>query len=193
MKKLTIILSLALFAACKKDSGITQADAVSQVKSTNQEFARTPVTRPFAASLYSSIDPDPSIPPTPCTGDLPGLANPGHFMHGQVTHLGELNWQQSRLQDISCNLSFATMQLTTHISGQFAAANGDLIYYTGNDVFDVTNLILQTGTTGTMQGEWTITGGTGRFAGATGSFTLNGTVSFITFTFSFEAVGTITY
>jgi hypothetical protein len=193
MKKLTIILSLLFFVACKKDSGIAQTDAIPQGSSTNQAFAKTPVTRPFAATLYSSIDPDPSIPPTACTGDLPGLANPGHFMHGQVTHLGELNWQQSRLQDTSCNLSFATMQLTTSISGQFAAANGDLIYYTGNDVFDVTNLIFQSGTTGTMQVTWTITGGTGRFEGASGSFTINGTVSFITFTFSFEAVGTITY
>lgn len=193
MKKLTIILSLLSFVACKKEPGIAKTDAVSQEQSTNQASAENPVTRPFSASLYSSIDPDPSIPPTPCTGDLPGLANPGHFMHGQVTHLGELNWQQSRLQDVSCNLSFATMQLTTNIRGQFAAANGDLIYYTGNDVFGVANLLLQTGTTGPLQGVWTITGGTGRFEGATGSFTLNGTVSFVTFTFSFDAVGTITY
>ena len=193
MKKLTIILSLALFAACKKDSGITQTESIPQGSSNNQLFGKTPLTRPFSATLYSSIDPDPSIPPTACTGDLPGLANPGHFMHGQVSHLGELNWEQSRLQDISCNLSFATMQLTTSISGQFMAANGDKIFYTGDDVFDVTNLIFQSGTTGTMQGTWTITGGTGRFAGATGSFTINGLVDFVANTFSCKCVGTISY
>jgi len=191
MKKLCFILSLVIFVACQKESGITKTDTISQGQSTNQ--ANPPVTRPFSASLYSSIDPDPSIPPTPCSGDLPGFANPGHFLHGSATHLGELNWQQSRLQDVSCNISFATAQLTTTINGQFAAANGDLVYYTGNDVFDITNLLTQAGTTGTLQGTWTITGGTGRFAGATGSFTINGEVSFVTRTFSFQAVGTITY
>ena len=191
MKKLTIILLLVLFVACKKESAVAEINPQGQ--SNIQAIGKSPVTRPFRASLYSSIDPDPSIPPTACTGDLPGLANPGHFLHGHATHLGELNWQQSRLQDISCNLSAAAMQLTTTISGQFAAANGDLVYYTGNDVFDVTNLLLQSGTTGTLQGVWTITGGTGRFEGATGSFTVTGMASFITFTFSFEALGTITY
>jgi hypothetical protein len=48
-----------------------------------------------------------------------------------------------------------------------AADNGDLLYYTGNDEIDVLNLIAQTGTTGTITGVWTITGGTGRFDGAT--------------------------
>src|SRR4051812_31246043 len=106
MKKLSFILCLVIFVACKKGSDVAGTDA--NLQSTNQ--ANAPVTRPFTASLYSSIDPDPSIPPTPCSGDLPGFANPGHFLHGVVSHLGELNWQQSRLQDVSCNLSFATAQ-----------------------------------------------------------------------------------
>jgi hypothetical protein len=190
MKKLTIaIFLLLLFLACKKgtDSAGLQEELISQPGGSNQ------VTRPFTANLYSSIDPDPSIPPTPCSGDLPGFANPGHFLHGQASHLGELIWQQSRLQDVSCNLNFATAQLTTSIAGQFAAANGDLVYYTGNDVFDITNFLTGGGPTGTLNGTWTITGGTGRFTGATGSFTITGTVDFTTLTFSFNAVGTITY
>jgi len=191
MQKLTIIiLSVLLFAACSKNPDQLTTNGDENVL---QSVQGAQVTREFRGQFQSSIDPDPSIPPTPCTGDFPGLANPGHFLHGNAIHLGEVIWQQSRLQDITCNLSFATMQLTTHISGQFAAANGDLIYYTGDDVFDVTNLVLQTGTTGTLQGVWTITGGTGRFAGATGSFTINGTASFVTFTFNFTAAGTITY
>jgi len=192
MKKLTIIiLSAVLFNACSKDS---DQSSTSREEVLNQSAQASPVTREFRGQFQSSIDPDPSIPPTPCSGDLPGLANPGHFLHGNAIHLGEVIWQQSRLQDVSCNLSFATGQLTTSISGQFAASNGDLIYYTGNDVLDVTNLLTgNTGQPGTIQGTWTITGGTGRFAGATGSLTISGPVDFTTMTFSFEAVGTITY
>jgi len=193
MKKLTvIIISLVLLFACsKKSDQLARTDLEETMSKSAQSL---PVSRVFNGQFQSSIDPDPTIPPTPCSGDLPGLANPGHFLQGNATHLGQVQWQQSRLQDVSCNLSFATGQLSTSISGQFAAANGDLIYYTGNDVLDITNLLTgNPGIPGTIQGTWTITGGTGRFSGASGSFTINGPVDFTTMTFSFEAIGTITY
>jgi hypothetical protein len=191
MKKLVIISSIVLIVACKKGSDVPATE--TNLQSTNQANGNGPVTRPFTASLQSSIDPDPSIPPTPCSGDLPGWANPGHFMHGTASHLGELKWEESRLQDVSCNINLATAQLTTSIAGQFTAANGDRVFYTGNDVIDITNLLTQGGTTGSFNGTWTITGGTGRFAGATGSFTVNGLADFTTFTFNINAVGSISY
>ena len=85
------------------------------------------------------------------------------------------------------------MLLTTNVSVELAAANGDIIYCSGNDVIDVSKLLTQTGTTGTISGTWTITGGTGRFNGASGSFTINGLVDFVTNTFNCECIGTVNY
>jgi hypothetical protein len=188
MKKLTImILSAVLFTACTKNQDLAPI---------NHEEAASPAALAFKGPRefrgQFEANPDPSSLPTACSGDL-GLAIPGYVLHGNAQHLGELIWQQSWFQHVSCNLNAAAGQLTTSISGQFAAANGDLIYYTGNDVLDVSNFLAGNGQPGTIQGTWTITGGTGRFAGASGTLTISGLVNFATLTFSFEAVGTIAY
>ncbi len=189
MKKLAIIIiSVFLFAACDKES-----EDLATPASVNQGNQNLKSTRVFKANFYSSVDANPSIPPTACSGDLPGLANPGYFLHGNATHMGALITTLSRGQDVSCDLSFATMLLTTSVNGQLAANNGDLIYYTGNDVIDASQFLTGAGTAGTITGTWTITGGTGRFTGASGSFNISGPVDFATGTFSFEALGTINY
>jgi hypothetical protein len=151
------------------------------------------VTRPFEVSLYTTVNADPLIPPTACSGDLPGLTTPAFFLHGTASHLGSINSALSSVQDVTCNLSFLTATLSTTVAGQIAAANGDLIYYTGVDEINVFNLLTSAGPTGPITGVWTITGGTGRFTGATGSFTINGSVEFATPTLTFTGQGTITY
>ena len=195
MKKLNIIiLSVVLLSACKKDSDDLSTSLTEQPKvSSTQANENLKSSKVFKANFYTSVDVNPAIPPTPCSGDLPGLANPGYFLHGHATHIGTLTALLSRGQDVSCNLSFATKLLTTNVSGQLAACNGDLIYYTGNDVIDASIYLAGTGTTGTITGTWTITGGTGKFAGASGSFHISGPVNFATGTFSFKALGTINY
>ena len=192
MKKfIVIILSGALLMACSKES--------NNLTIANEEIASQPggnsqITKLFKGAFQSSVNPDLSIPPTPCSGDIPGFAIPERYLlNGHATHLGELQGQQSGFQHVSCNLTVSSFQLTAIISGQLSASNGDLIYYTGNDVIDVSNLLTQQGTTGAIEGVWTITGGTGRFAGASGSFTINGAVNFATMTLGFTAEGTITY
>jgi hypothetical protein len=193
MKKIKIIaLAIILLSACKKDNSEMNIDNKTQT-SLNSNAARASATRSFEITFTTTADTDPSIPPTPCTGDLPGLANAGVFLHGNATQLGLINSSQSRLQDVSCNLSFTTALLTTTIAGQMTGANGDKIYFTGNDEINASNLLTGAGPTGTITGLWTITGGTGRFANATGSFTINGPVDFATSTFSGTGAGTITY
>jgi hypothetical protein len=71
--------------------------------------------------------------------------------------------------------------------------NGDLVYYTGSDEINVFNLLTGAGTTGTITGVWTITGGAGRFEGATGSFAIDGFVDFTDLTLYFSGDGTINY
>jgi hypothetical protein len=190
MKKLSIIiLSVSLLIACNKESGEMAVQSKAGVIQTPENA----IPRVFKGNIYSELNLDPSIPPMACTGDLPGLFLPDHFLHGNMTHTGELIWEQSKLRHLSCNLSFVTRQLTASVSGQLATANGDLVFYSGNDVIDVTNLLTGGGPTGSIEGTWNITGGTGRFAGASGSFTINGTVDFTTGTFSCSANGTIIF
>ncbi len=192
MKKLSIIiLSVLLFVACNKESGSLTLHEEEAVSKSGQ---KSQVTRVFKGEFQASIDPDPSNSPIVCAGDIPGFAIPVRFLlNGNATHVGELIEQQSGFQHASCNLSVSTMQLTTTIGGQLVASNGDRIFYTGHDVIDVSGLLTGQGTTGTIQGVWTITGGTGRFEEASGSFTINGHVDFVTTTLSFKAEGTITY
>ena len=188
MKNLSLIaLFMMVLASCQK------ADELNAPANEQSVVQRSQSQRVFKATLQSSLNTDPSIPPTSCSGDLPEFAVPDHFLAGKATHLGHLNAGLSTLHHDDCNLSFATMTLTTGVSGQLAASNGDLVYYTGEDVINVFNLLTGAGTTGTIEGTWTITGGTGRFEGASGSFTISGLVDFVTGTFSANALGSITY
>jgi len=191
MKKLSIlIMSFGLLVSCSKESDDLGAPASS---AQSQTTSGAKASKIFKASFQSIVDVNPAIPPTQCSGDLPTLANPGYFLTGNATHLGEIISSQSRGQDLTCDLSFTTKLLITSVSGQLTAANGDVIYYTGNDVIDASNYIDGVGYDGTITGTWTITGGSGRFEGATGSFDINGPADFSTGTFSFEAIGTINY
>jgi hypothetical protein len=186
MKNLSLIaLFLMSLASCQ------QVDEFASPTGAERIVQRSQNLRPFKATLQSLVNP--GNPLTECSGDIPGFAIPDHFLAGQATHLGNLNAALSTLHHDDCNLSFATLSLTASVSGRLAAANGDLIYYTGDDVIDASALLTGTGTTGPITGTWTITGGTGRFNGASGSFTINGIVDFIAGTFSAQANGTITY
>lgn len=183
MKNLSLIaLCFMVLASCQQADELVAPGGLSFIEQRSQQ------ARPFHADLSGALDPN-SLP-TACTGDLP-LALLDYTLSGNATHLGNLS--SSYLHHDDCNLSFATMLLTTNVSGELAAANGDLVYYTGADVINVFNLLTGSGSTGPITGTWTITGGTGRFEGATGSVTLNGLVDFTTLNFTAEANGTITY
>jgi hypothetical protein len=198
MRKSTIFaLTIMLLTACKKDikdinsNPIVQADLNSK---THTEIAK--VSRPMKVAFYSSVNA--ASPALACT--LPGvpfgIANSGYFLHGNATHLGLINSETSMGQDGSCNLSGSTFILSTTTAGQIVAANGDKITYTGSDEIDLNNIIFHGGTTAAITGLWTITGGTGRFDGASGSFTISGVVNVATVggpTFSITGEGTITY
>jgi len=82
----------------------------------------------------------------------------------------------------SCPGGFANINVET-----LTAANGDTLELTGpHDVGCPTHPGVVHGT-----GQWTVTGGTGRFAGATGQGTFVGGADFNRGTFSFQLTGTI--
>ena len=198
MKKITIFaLTIMLLTACKKDTNelrsdtITRTDLASKPQAENAKSARS-----MKVDFYSTVNP--ASPGLACTmpGVPFGIANSGYFLHGNATHLGLINSETSRGIDGSCNLSASTFILSTTTAGQIVAANGDKITYTGNDEIDLNNIIFNGGTTAAITGLWTITGGTGRFDGASGSFQINGIVDVTTAggpTFSVTGEGTITY
>ena len=195
MKKITIIaLAIMLLTACKKD--MSSDTMLSEEIASKANDGKTKVTRPMKIDLYSSADP--ASPLLTCT--LPGvpfgIANSGYFLHGSATHLGLVNSETSIGLDGFCNLSASTFILSTTTGGQIVADNGDKITYTGADEIDLNNIIFHGGTTAVITGLWTITGGTGRFDGASGSFQITGIVDVTAAggpAFSITGEGTITY
>lgn len=183
MKNLSLIaLCFMLLASCQKTDELVSPDGSSKI------VHRSEQARPFHATLAGALNPNSA--PTACTGDLP-LALLDYTLSGNATHLGILN--SSFLHHDDCDLSLATMLLTTGVSGELVAANGDVVNYSGEDVINVFNFLTGSGPNGPITGTWTITGGTGRFENASGSITIDGIVDFATLGFTAEANGTITY
>jgi len=181
---LFILLSVTLLAACQSSS-----DELVSPGASSQVVVRS--TRAFHANLTGTIDP--TSAPTPCSNTGGTLAVLDYFISGNATHLGLLNATLSTLHHDDCDLNGETLNLSTSVTGQLVGVNGDMITYTGADVINVFNFLTNSGSTGPFTGTWTITGGTGRYAGATGSFTINGIVDFTTLGFTVVADGTISY
>lgn len=181
---LFILLSVTLLAACQNSSDeLASPGASSQISQRSE--------RAFHANLTGTIDPNSA--PTPCSNTGGTLAVLDYFISGNATHLGLLNATLSTLHHDECDLNGGTLDLSTSVSGQLVGTNGDLIYYTGLDVVNVFNFLTNSGPDGPLTGTWTITGGTGKFEEASGSFTINGLVNFSNLSFTVVADGTITY
>jgi hypothetical protein len=193
MKKMTMMaMAIMLLAACKKDSSIDSllaGDIESKANGGKQ------VTRPMKIDIFSS--PNPDFVPSPCVDGGGLLFTSGFFVNGNATHLGKIDAKNSLGEDVSCKfVPGERLILETVVAGQITAANGDIIYYTGSDKLDLTDIILGVSPLGTIVGTWTITGGTGRFVGASGSLPIKGIVDVSKPTggfFTAKADGTITY
>ena len=173
MKKLVMMaMGIMLLAACKKDSS---TDAFLMYDLASQKNGGKQVPRPFKIDFFSS--PDPDFVGSECVNGQGAFFTQGFFVNGTATHLGKIDAKNSRGRDTKCEfIPGARLILATEVEGQIAAANGDLIYYTGADVLDLTDIITQVSPLGTIVGTWTITGGTGRFVGATGTFPIKGII-----------------
>lgn len=129
--------------------------------------SKNPVERPFKAAGIFTSDP----------------VTETFLVLGNATHLGKIVFAGS--------FSFVSATpaglVTLHIQGTYTAANGDTI------VVDCPNWVTQYDAGGnalTSTGLVKINGGTGRFAGATGSYVGN---IYAGDTLTFTAEGTITY
>jgi hypothetical protein len=193
MKKLVMMaMGIMLLAACKKDSS---TDAFLMDDLASQKNGGKQVTRPMKIDIFSS--PNPDFVPSPCVDGGGLLFTSGFFVNGNATHLGKIDAKNSLGEDVSCKfVPGERLILETEVAGQITAANGDIIYYTGSDKLDLTDIILGVSPFGTIVGTWTITGGTGRFVGATGTLPIKGIIDASPPTggiFRVTAEGTITY
>jgi len=179
-----ILLALLFLGACNSSS-----DELVSPNGSSPITPRSQQARAFQANLSGALDVNSA--PTACSGGPIALLD--YFISGNATHLGTINAALSTLHHDDCDLNLETMLLSANVSGQLVGANGDLIYYTGNDVVNVFNFLTGSGPNGPITGTWTITGGTGKFEDASGSFTISGLVDFATLNFDVVADGTITY
>jgi len=184
MKKIFISFSAVLLLnACQKE---VKSDTMLQ-----EEFAskiqtqKAMITRPMQVDFYSN--PDITVPPVQCIPQQFGnvFVGGGMFIHGNAAHVGLIDSENSWGRTQYCQFGPAPYQLTTRSMGQIAAANGDLLYFSSNELTSVID--------GAFTGVVTITGGTGRFTDATGSVDIHGTVNFQSGIVSWTGIGTITY
>lgn len=159
-----MILVLAIFFSCAKDSLFNEN--MNMEKSINQAVM-------VPAKCWFTTIPDLSQDFILCSPEDMGVALlKGGWMKGHLTHGGKLNAELSFYRVISCEFDYMTMKVTESIDGTHTAANGDYYFYTGTLTVDVTN--------GDLSGTVTVTGGTGRYDGATASLTITGIHNLVT-------------
>ena len=129
---------------------------------TTAVFALAADQVPFVATFTSSV-PGGSLPT--CDSGLVPLASVGT---GQATHLGRFAATQSQCLNPGA-FAFSSGHFT------LTGANGDTIFGTHYG-----QLVVTSPTTATINGVFVITGGTGRFSGATGGGVATGTLDLTT-------------
>jgi hypothetical protein len=118
---------------------------------------------PFVA-MFTSLVPGGALPVCDAAHPVPvALVGTGH-----ATHMGRFTETQTHCVNPTTG-EFSSGQFTT------TGANGDAIFgtYSGH-------VVPTTATTGAIYGVFVITGGTGRFVGATGGGGATGTLDFVT-------------
>ena len=169
-------IALPLLAACS-DNNLTAPTAAMLSSLTPAASHSADHERPFSGRCDTDI----SISP-PVAGDAPNVLRLRIEYVCQLAHLGRTTAVAEQI------VTFTS--LTTAIASNttiYTAANGDHLFVTW------TGTASSSGADNTFSGPETITGGTRRFAGATGSTWVTGTASFATMTGQFTSVGTIKY
>lgn len=185
MKKLMLVLAATLFLlACMKEQS---SDLLQQKNELNVSNAleKNMVTRPMYVNFYAS--PDMTVDPVQCMPSQLGtfFVGGGMKIYGTATHIGLVDADESFGRVTQCMFGPAAYQLSTRNEGQIAAANGDLMYFSSEDVTSVID--------GSLTGVVTLTGGTGRFMNSSGYVNIKGTVNFQTGAVQWTGAGTITY
>ena len=97
----------------------------------------------------------------------------------------------SEFHTAACVTDFGAATLTAVGSLTLTGANGDAIFSVSTVIFDLTEVLSGISQLGALDVSGEITGGTGRFAGATGSLTATGVNDFSMASGTFSLNGTV--
>lgn len=170
-KILLFIAAICLILSCSKSDGIFEGDDINVSLKNGKAVSKT-VTVPFDARFtgeYLWMGPHPDHPECgvwdPDNGEFWALViNAGE---GTATHLGHFTYRF----EFCCNwLTGVYPGPSNYVSGHFEAANGDLLFIMSyGQVFEGRLEDHPEYVNSYWRDPWLITGGTGRFEGATGS------------------------
>jgi hypothetical protein len=186
MKKLFFIsLAVLLFVGCQKES-ITEDKAQFDALAASSK-AGNQKARPLSGDLTNA--PNPNAAPISCSGIFPLSGQ--NFLYGNVSHLGKLQ-SGSVGNALVCNLTgFDPLTATITYTEVWVAANGDQVF--SNSTISIVGDTDNGGATGIFTGSAIITGGTGRFTGASGAWDFVNGKYFADGTSAWGIRGTITY
>jgi hypothetical protein len=165
--------AIPLLAACS-DNTLTAPNAAALASLTPAASHSADHERPFGGRCDTGFTIS-----APLAGDAPTIRRLHIEYVCQLKHLGRTTAVAEQIVSLTSPVAFNTTIYT--------AANGDQLFVTW------TGTSQANGPAVTFSGPETITGGTGRFAGATGSTWISGTASFATMSGQFTSVGTISY
>jgi len=167
------LAAIPLLAACSENTPTLPGSSTLTGLTSTTSLGASP-ERPFGGRCDTEI----TISP-PISGDAPDVLRLHIEYVCQLAHLGRTTAVAEQIVSLTGpNASNTTI---------YTAANGDQLFVTW------TGTGTANGPNNTFSGPETITGGTGRFAGASGSTWVSGTASFATMTGQFTSVGTISY
>jgi hypothetical protein len=170
------LAAIPLLAACSETSLTPLTPSTLTGLTTATALGANP-ERPFGGRCNTDITISPSL-----AGDAPNVLRLHIGYVCQLAHLG----RTTAVAEQIVTFTGATTAIASNTT-VYTAANGDQLFVTW------TGTATANGPDNTFSGPETITGGTGRFAGATGSTLVNGTASFATMTGQFTSTGTISY
>ena len=168
------LAAISLLAACSENSPTSPATLATLTPATS--FGAD-VLRPFGGRCDTDITISPRV-----EGDAPNVLRLHIEYACQLTDLGRTTAIAEQIVTITGPATAIASNSTI-----YTAANGDQLFVTW------TGTGTSSGPDNAFSGPETITGGTGRFAGASGSTWVSGTASFATMTGQFTSVGTISY
>jgi hypothetical protein len=168
-------MSFAMLVACS-DRAPLGPQSPALVHPAGAAFAASP-SRPFRGGCDTRLT---VLPPLP--GDLPNVLRLHIEYDCQLTHLGKSTAVAEQVVTFTGPTTAIASNTTV-----YTAANGDQLFATWSGTSTTV------GADVTFSGPETYTGGTGRFAGASGSSWIAGTASFVTNTGQFTSVGTLAY